>query len=312
MIFDPETVLVLGAGASAPYGFPVGDQLKSQIIDNISVINGIPKQSNRKQFIEAGFSEDEIRDFQVDLVKSFPRTIDAFLEKRPDRRDIGAFAIAQALMPLEREEKLFQRTDWYPKLYQELNLSDSGNIANVTAIVTLNYDRSVEHYLRETVIRTYEGVNRDKALEKLATIQVIHVHGQLGQYPDMPYVQERTTEDIKKGAQGVSIIHDQHLDSSEAFQAAALHIANATDVLFLGCGYDKRTLKRLGVFSVRKRQKFYGTAHGLDEEWMEEVKNMFFERRINLDDGRLLIEPYLDRFHKMKIQERQKKAQQKS
>jgi hypothetical protein len=314
MIFDPGTVLVLGAGASAPYGFPLGHQLKSQIIDTTAGDNTVSQRRN--QFKEAGFDEKEIREFHADLLRSIHPTIDAFLEDRPSRRNIGAFAIAQELMSLENQEKFFPHVDWYPKLFKELKLHDHGNIANVTAIVTFNYDRSVEHYLRETAMRTYEEVARDKALEKLATVQVIHVHGQLGQYPEMPYVQERTTEDIKKGAQGISMIHDQHLDSSGAFQTAARLIADSSDVLFLGCGYDKRTLKRLGVAGAREGPTFYGTTHGLEQEWMVEVRKMLFEDRISFDGEGSLIDAYLDRFYKMKTQqrenkERENKAQQK-
>jgi hypothetical protein len=310
MIFDPGTVLVLGAGASSPYGFPLGGQLKSQIISSTEATNMVPDPYNR--FIEAEFSEKEIKDFHADLIRAIHPTIDAFLEDRPSWRGIGAFAIAQALMPLEREEKFFPHSDWYPKLFKELNLRDYSNIANVTAIVTLNYDRSVEHYLRETAIRTFEAVNRDNALEKLATIRVLHVHGQLGQYPKMPYVHERTTEDIKQGAEGISMVHDQHLDGSDAFQDAARLIATAADVLFLGFGYDQRTLKRLGVFDVHKGPTFYGTAHGLEKERIEEVRQMFFEGRIGLDGDNNLIDFYLHRFHEMKIAQKRKKTEQRS
>ena len=305
MIFDPGTIIVLGAGASTPYGFPLGRQLKQQIIQ----IMANTTTTQGKQLLEVGFSEKDISDCHTDLIRSIHPTIDAFLEDRPSRRDIGAFAIAQVLMPLEREENLYPHRDWYPTLFEELNLRDYRHVANVTAIVTLNYDRSLEHYLTETTRRTYEEEIRAKALEKLDTVRVIHMHGQLGPYPDMPYTEQRTTDDIRKGAQGISMIHDRHLDTSEVFQDAAQLIATASDVLFLGFGYDQRTLKRLGVFDVRNGPRFHGTAHEMRSEWRREVKKLF-EDRIQLNEHNYPIQQYLPHFHSQKLKEREDKAQQ--
>lgn len=132
MIFDSGTVLVLGAGASTPYGFPLGRQLKQKIIQNTASTATTPS----KQLVEAGFNEKDIFDFNTDLIRSIHPTIDAFLEDRPSRRDIGAFAIAQVLMPLEREDTLYPHPDWhrdwYPTLFEELNLRDFRHTANVT------------------------------------------------------------------------------------------------------------------------------------------------------------------------------------
>ncbi len=305
MIFDPGTVLVLGAGASAPYGFPLGQALKHQIIAHTANTSS----DQAKQLVEMGLTEDDILAFHTDLVRSIHPTIDAFLEDRPTWRAIGAFAIAQVLMPLESEQKLFPHNDWYPMLFQELDLRDYSHTASVTAIVTLNYDRSVEHYLTETTQRTYEGQTRAKALEKLQSVRVIHVHGQLGSYPQMRYVTQRTTEDIKKGAQGISLVHDQDLDNSEVFQDAALLIASAPDVLFLGFGYDQRTLRRLGVFGAGNGPKLHGTGHGMSAEWLNEVKEAFSGR---LTPTRSPIVSFLPGFHTHKIQERQKLAKTKS
>ncbi len=304
MIFDPGTVLVLGAGASTPYGFPLGRQLKQQIIQNTHDVN----TSQGKQLLEAGFGDKDISDFHTDLIRSIHPTIDAFLEDRPSRRDVGAFAIAQVLMPLEREDTLFPHRDWYPILFDELNLRDYSHAASVTAIVTLNYDRSLDHYLAETARRTYEDETRVKALEKLATVRIIHVHGQLGSYPQVPYVQQRSTEDIKAGAKGISMIHDQHLDGSEVFQDSAHLIAAAAEVLFLGFGYDQRTLKRLGVFNARNGPIFHGTARDMAHEWKAEVRKMF-EDKIQLNNDNYPIDMYLPLFHKQKLQEREKKGQ---
>ena len=303
MIFDPGTVLVLGAGASSPYGFPLGKDLKKMMIKNTEMVSS----TQGKQFLDAGFSEKDVSDFHTDLNRSIHPTIDAFLEDRPSRREIGAFAIAQVLMPLEREETLYPHRDWYPTLFNEINLRDYSHTAPVTAIITLNYDRSLEHYLAETTQRTYEGVIRDKAFEKLETVKIIHAHGQLGSYQKMAYTPQKSTDDIKTGAKGISLIHDQHLDGAEEFQEASALIATATDILFLGFGYDQRTLKRLGVLNIQNGPNFYGTAYEMAHASKAELQKQF-ENRIQLDNSNSQVVNYLPNFHEMKLRERADQA----
>jgi hypothetical protein len=60
------TVLILGAGASSPYGFPSGSTLRDQICANLSV-------RDSKTFLElrgSGFDMDEISQFRTDLIGS--------------------------------------------------------------------------------------------------------------------------------------------------------------------------------------------------------------------------------------------------
>jgi hypothetical protein len=131
MIFDPKTVLILGAGASNPYGFPLGKDLKDTIAQHTGDEVGA---TGRKRYIEAGFSPEEIAEFHTDLVRSINPTIDAFLEDRPSHRGIGAFAIAAVLMPPESESALFPPKDWYPRLFKELGLKDFESDSSISAL----------------------------------------------------------------------------------------------------------------------------------------------------------------------------------
>jgi hypothetical protein len=307
MMFDPSTVLILGAGASTAYGFPLGRELKQRIIQNASNAN----TSQAKQMLEAGYSEAQIRDLHMDLVRSIHPTIDAFLEDRPSRREIGAFAIAQALMPLENEETLYPHKDWYPMLFRELNLKDAESVAEVSAIVTFNYDRSLEHYLGETTRRTFEDRTRETALAKLSRIPILHVHGLMGSYPEMPYKPQRTTDDIKLGAKGISMIHDDHLDNAAEFDRARELVKTATDVVFLGFGYDRRSLRRLGILDACEPPTVFGTARALPSDWKGEIKAMF-KGKIKLDENNYTITQFLPHLHEVKLQEREQKAKQVS
>jgi hypothetical protein len=86
-----KTVLVLGAGASAPYGFPTGSTLKDRIIK--------PQGMNTHQILKSlGFGSDKVREFTDVLRESGQSSVDAFLERRLDLRKVGQAAIAATLL----------------------------------------------------------------------------------------------------------------------------------------------------------------------------------------------------------------------
>jgi hypothetical protein len=306
MIFDSKTVLILGAGASAPYGFPLGPRLKEMIIDQIA---DETSPSGRNLYLDAGFSHEDIAEFQADLVRSINSTIDAFLEDRPSRRSIGAFAIAAVLMPLETESALFPHKDWYPKLFRELSLTDFESDSNISTILTFNYDRSVEHYLTETTKRTYENQVQMQALAKLRKLPIIHMHGQLGDYPATPYSPQKNVEELKKGAEGIRMIHDEGIGESDGFAEARQALKDARDVVFLGFGYDIRSLNRLDLYDHVQERTIFGSAHAVTLQYREEIEKLFEAQKVNLDTANDLIDSYFSHFHYNKLQERKRAAQ---
>ncbi len=97
-----KIVLVLGAGASKPYGYPVGEKLITYICKSLD-------DNNSKEFRELkklGFEDKLIDSFKSELKNSQRASIDAFLEYRPDFERIGKFIIALSLLPCEQENQL--------------------------------------------------------------------------------------------------------------------------------------------------------------------------------------------------------------
>src|SRR3989442_13723689 len=112
------TVLILGAGASHPYRFPLGRKLMAEICQNVhgtytSELNPI-NNSKAKAIID---------DFRDALRTSGQRSVDAFLEHRTEFKEIGKKAIARALIPCEDEEVLFDlfgEDIWYDYLLSKM------------------------------------------------------------------------------------------------------------------------------------------------------------------------------------------------
>ena len=98
MIKTP-TVLILGAGASIPYGFPDGRSLKLDIAINVNTKN--------KDFVRsitaAGYDAGELQAFGKALEGSPLMSVDAFLERRSEFVTVGKVAIARQLIGYEQQ-----------------------------------------------------------------------------------------------------------------------------------------------------------------------------------------------------------------
>ena len=106
MIKSP-TVLVLGAGASAPYHFPTGETLLRNVVDGIRLGNS-PNSSRLK---ECGSEWQEISDFGTALNASMLASVDLFLERRNGFMEVGKRAIAATLIPFETPGALGRGVD---------------------------------------------------------------------------------------------------------------------------------------------------------------------------------------------------------
>ena len=100
MITKP-TVLVLGAGASIPYGYPSGAGLVKDIFTHIT------KNSWREMYNRCGLDSKEMDALKSELYLSQKPSIDAFLEHRPEFMKAGKIAIALSLLSKEEPGVLY-------------------------------------------------------------------------------------------------------------------------------------------------------------------------------------------------------------
>ena len=128
-------VLVLGAGASMPYGFPSGRELVARALN----------KSVRSFLGEMGFHPSEVKEFQTAMKFSDPPSVDAFLALRSELMKVGKAAIACVLVQCESPDNLFQPAAgrWYPYLRRQLETSLELFRYNKASVVTFNYDRSL-------------------------------------------------------------------------------------------------------------------------------------------------------------------------
>jgi hypothetical protein len=250
-VIHQRTVLVTGAGASHPYGFPLGRNLR----DLVCALAAAGEWGTARELLaNIGFSTDAIRGFAHDLSRSAYGSVDTFLEDFDDYIPIGKAAIATVLIPFEEPRLLFPgpANHWYEVLVNALDTDPERFKDNQLSIVTFNYDRSIEHYLSE-VLTIRRRRNQRRALDDFSSIEIVHVHGALGNYDPTgtsgrPYTTTLSEESIQMAARDIIVIGEAK-DDGESFVRARQLLAGAARVEFLGFGFNEASVKRLGLFS---------------------------------------------------------------
>jgi hypothetical protein len=151
-VIRTPTVLIFGAGVSFAYGFPLGRQLLLNTANNLR--SPTPVLQSIK---DCGFDDSFIGRFSGELIESMQPSIDAFLERQPSYSEIGKAAIVAALIPSEAKQRLTSRDDL--RLYEHLWSKLTGHVGtypgNRLGVVTFNYDRSFEQFLRFVLVASH-------------------------------------------------------------------------------------------------------------------------------------------------------------
>jgi hypothetical protein len=276
MITKP-TVLILGAGASMPYGFPSGAELRRIILDNLQL--DYPPRKWIITLQKLGITQDCIRNFQYDLHNSDSSSVDAFLEHRPEFLKIGKLAITLGLIPFEEEQQLKKGEEsWYQHLFGKLNAPFDSFDKNELSIITFNYDRSIEHYLF-TAMKSKYGKSGEECKRKLGDIPIIHVHGRLGAllwqdeagraYLPRPGA---TPEEISiNNVSEKILVIPEAKDTSDEFDHAFKLMKDAERIYFLGFGYHEMNLRRLKIDKLDNKE-LIGTSFGLGLAEMKAIE----------------------------------------
>jgi hypothetical protein len=245
------TVFVVGAGGSKPYGFPLGRQLRDLAISNHDHLAW-------SFWIEKLGVRAKLTEFVRQLRTSGYSSVDQ-LEQRPEFTDVGTLAIAAVLLPRESHDNLFPpsapRNDhWYETLAGLLSVGDDKYLQNRVTIVTFNYDRSLEEYLGSVILTRLARGRGTSLTRHFYHVPVIHVHGKLGKLGasldavkrTVPFNSSLSAEAIAVAAREIRVIHQARPDTPEFF-AARKALREAERVYFLGFGYNRLNVLRLGI-----------------------------------------------------------------
>jgi hypothetical protein len=309
-----DTVFILGAGASCPYGFPDGAQLAQKICSNL--IGDIEQLYQQNDFVEMDYKK-AIEHSQV-FINKFSKadmSIDLFLSLNNEFMDMGKPAIIFRILEAEKNSKFRQdmvqkEHDWYEIIKQKLiegitQKEDYSRISeNKVTFITFNYDRSFECFLQESFLNSFHKIPEEKINEQLRKINIIHLFGQIGglkwqnmdltnEYRSNPY-----TVNLKELSKKIDIIYEK--EDSPLLQKARDIISKAQKIFFLGFGFLNENLKLLKIPEILNNNQFiYGTGYNLYPEEIEKYENILnplhMSYRFNMQncDCRALLRKYL-------------------
>lgn len=321
MIKD-KTVFILGAGASSPYGYPTGSELREKICKDFTRKDSLFKPGDIYWEMQRELAEQFTKRFSNAGANT---SIDLFLARlnpagKQKFTNIGKTAISFFILDAEIESKFDENMkevkksqDWYApllgKMMSKLTAHDSysdieGN--NVT-FITFNYDRSLEYYIHRCFTSTFPDAPEDY-LQKIGN-EIIKIHHVYGKIADMPwqktgadsllYRPERFTEYIDNTIKNIKTIYEISKFVKEDIRSS---IVEAQKIFFLGFGYAEENLKAIGMPAIlqngSRTTKIYGTAQGMPPNRIGELNKMFNEHKntvnIRLDmDCLQLLREYL-------------------
>ncbi len=305
-----KTVFILGAGASRPYGYPVGKELREEICSSFV--------GNSKDFFKAqGCRPSEVRiqlgraeTFIEKFYNSSIKSIDLFLARNPEFIPMGKWAIIFRIFAAEkfstfREHMPNRNQDWYSYLFERLTdelVRKEGYARfgeNKVSFITFNYDRSLEHFLHESLLNSFSGIGAGKIQEQINKLRVIHVFGQIAGLDwqelesRIEYGRDINLIDIQRLADKLRIIYEE--EENPALEEARELISKAKRVFFLGFGYAKENCEVLKLPEVlNAKPRIYGTALDFTTKEIQSIRGMFHQHSVvhihNLDSLALLRE----------------------
>lgn len=191
------TVLVLGAGASLPYGLPLGKGLVERICETLpsndknrmsetastlhETLTNNPDFRNSWSAVSKKEFSYALISFRQKLIESDPKSIDEFLARdfgdaSHAFRLIGKLSIAYVIAESELLSKMdsaqseLPNDHWYRYLWQDCLNAGCRSLDDVKRkklrIISFNYDRSLEYFLGKRIAAAFltnHGVQLDPA-----------------------------------------------------------------------------------------------------------------------------------------------------
>jgi hypothetical protein len=227
-----------------------------------------------------GFPYGLMHQFATELRLSGQPSVDAFLEQHRSNDDFGRLgkaAIAASLIPQEEELRLTDRTDLklYEYLWHQMSATPGTYSGNGLSVLTFNYDRSFEQYLRIALRASHPEFRDGGSTFVMAVSQfdIIHLYGSLGHLDavdgHLPYGGTDIPplpETILGAAKRIKLYHESKLDD-DTLERIRLRIGEAETICFLGFAFHPANIRLLQFCGLgeSKKSRYFASAFGVKE-----------------------------------------------
>lgn len=299
-MFRRRTLFVVGAGASAEFGLPMGSLLARQITNKMDIrfergfdFVGSGDQRLYEQLVQSKrVNPDEWQPAAMRIRDGLPfaQSIDDFLDQRRNDSWVnlyGKSAICQAILEAERGSKLYfnflNRDEpfdataiadtWLVKfMYMLCRGVPRENVTHIfesVSFIVFNYDRCIEHFFISALERAY-SIARDDAAAVVDKLEILHPYGSVGRLSQVAYG--------NSGANCVQLAaqiktYTEQADEETVLNKIRVLVDNAECVVFLGFAYHSQNMQMLRTTN-RGTMTVYGTAFEMSEPDRGEVNKL--------------------------------------
>jgi hypothetical protein len=296
-MFNRHTLFIVGAGASAELGLPVGKTLAHQIgkmmdirfeFGHKSIGTGdlglytmltrqmqqhVREYQNAAWLIRDGIALAQSIDDFIDVHRSNPYVV-----------QYGKAALAKAILEAERNSKLFVdpriegsafdptkfADTWLVKFMHMLGRGipreNAREIFDRVSFVVFNYDRCIEYFL-ENALQKFYGINEAEARDIVSDLRVIHPYGVVG---NAAFGHGRG--DYVALAQQVKTYTEQ-IANADILNEVRNEVHRAECIVFLGFAYHSQNLLMLKPGAPLPQKFVFGTAYGMSNADVEVVSH---------------------------------------
>lgn len=295
-----KTVFVIGAGASADFGLPVGDGLKTLLIAKLAIEfeeYGRSLRRGDETVVEALRLKSRVLGDPLGNVNRFlpsarsiaanmplALSIDNYLNDHSDDIDAiiaAKLAITISIIEAERKSVLhidrrhsdvidFSKTtnSWLAAFFQiaqeRVHKNDVRQIFDNISFVCFNYDRCIEQYLYY-VLQQYYRINSSEAEEIIRRLSIVHPYGMIG---NLPWLNHTNSAEFGEHlhASKLSSISDSIRTFTESVddgikEAIKKVLKDSLRIVFLGFGYHQQNIDLLTVEEGNNIKELLGTAY---------------------------------------------------
>jgi len=294
----PRTTIVVGAGASVPYGLPTA-------IDISKSAKSIAAGDEIFRLLAAALDDAALLTTTLDDIKRHPaESIDQYLEHR-HHRDRTAFTAKALIAAVLGREMLAARRreprpgeDWIRHVVSWLGHGarrpdEFAKRAAAVTFITFNFDSILEEQIGHLIRHMYADEEASLLSEALRAVKIIHVHGRLPTLPASDSLLDSTRVQIhvqgshypprtewvdwvRAAAQAIRVIQDDIDD--ETLTVVREHIAEARILCFLGFSFETSNLGKLGIpgrLVIDTYRLFFGCAYRMPQSDRERIATLF-------------------------------------
>lgn len=295
-MFSQPVVFVIGAGASAEYGMPVGADLKTKIATAVGFKDAAGRPTGDGDLYRLLASHGDAADIEnagLQLAEAMPSFISIdealnWFNSSPRIVELGKIAIVREILIAEKISPLFHWAANSPEpetIYGDAWSSHFLSMAmgaltkeeselafkNVT-IVNFNYDRTLEHYLYLALQRKF-GLTAGDAARVLSGLKVIRPYGRISALPwqdGAAGVDFGTVSGINDYERLISLAGNIRTYTERELAASVReviqpYIDRARMVVFLGFGFHEQNMSLLRAKSHEAWRRVFATVQRMDE-----------------------------------------------